>query len=246
MKLSTQWLVLALGLMLGTQAMADARDLIREQLNKADSRIPVKSIEATQMDSVYEVSLDSGEILYAHESGEYFIVGSLFRVDEEQGLVNVTEQTQNAMRVDALADISADHKITYPATGERKTTLHIYTDVDCPYCRQLHDEVEALNDMGIEVSYLAYPRSGPNSATYKTMVSIWCGDTAEERVELLDKVKSGGQVAEKTCDNPVMDQLVLGQKMGVSGTPAMVLEDGSMIPGYMPAARIGQMLGIRQ
>ena len=244
MKISTLWVGLIAALLMSTPLMADPRDTIREQLIKADARIPVKSVQATDMPSVYEVALDSGEILYAHEAGEFFIVGNLFRIDDQQGIVNVTEQTQNLMRVEALADIPADQKITYPAEGERRTTIHVYTDVDCPYCRQLHDEVAELNEMGIEVSYLAFPRSGPNTATYKTMVSIWCGETAEDRVELMDRVKSGAKVPEKSCENPVFDQLVLGQKMGVSGTPAMVLEDGSMIPGYMPAARIAQMLGL--
>lgn len=244
MKISTLWVSLIAALLMSTPLMADPRDTIREQLLKADARIPVKDVIATDMPSVYEVTLESGEILYAHEAGEFFIVGHLFQIDEQQGIVNVTEQTQNQMRVEALADIPADQKITYPAKGERKTTIHVYTDVDCPYCRQLHDEVAELNDMGIEVSYLAFPRSGPNTATYKTMVSIWCGETPEQRVELMDRVKSGANVSEKSCENPVFDQLVLGQKMGVSGTPAMVLEDGSMIPGYMPAARIAQMLGI--
>lgn len=248
MNRSTRWVSIVVAmLMVGLSVAsvhADVADRIREQLHKADARIPVKSITPTSMSSVYEVALESGEILYAHETGEFFIVGHLFQVDDQQGLINITEQTQNQMRVEALAAIPAADKITYPAKGQRKTTLHIYTDVDCPYCRQLHDEVAALNDMGVEVSYLAFPRGGPNTATYRTMVSIWCGEDARERVALMDRVKSGAKVPEKSCDNPVFDQLVLGQKMGVTGTPAMVLEDGSIIPGYMPAARIAQMLGI--
>lgn len=245
MKRTTQWVVLLVSLVFSVQVLADARDVIREQLYKADSRIPVKSIEPTEMSSVYEVALESGELIYSHESGEYFMVGHLFRIDDQQGLVNVTEQTQNRMRVAALAEVPPEHMITYPAKGERQATLRIFTDVDCPYCRQMHDEVEALNDMGIEVSYLAFPRGGPNTATYRTMVSIWCGETAEERSQLMERVKSGATVAEKSCENPVFDQFVLGQRIGVSGTPAMVLEDGTLIPGYMPAARIGQMLGIQ-
>lgn len=246
MKKYVGWLVLLVSLLLGSQAMADARDLIREQLHKADARIPIKSIEAAPLAGMYEVLLESGELLYAHEQGEFFLVGHLFRIDDQKGLVNVTEQTQNQMRLDALSDIAPEHMITYPAKGERKTTLHIFTDVDCPYCRQLHDEVDALNEMGVEVSYLAFPRGGPNTATFRTMVTIWCGDTAEERTELMDRVKSGGTIENKTCESPVVEQLMLGQKIGVSGTPAMVLEDGSLVPGYMPAVRIAQMLGMDQ
>lgn len=245
MKKYAGWVVLLVSVLFSTHSVADAKDLIRDQLHKADPRIPIKSIEAAPLAGMYEVLLESGELLYAHEQGEYFLVGHLFRI-EDQGLVNVTEQSQNQMRVDALSEVAAEHMVTYPAKGEKKTTLRIFTDVDCPYCRQLHDEVEALNDMGIEVSYLAFPRGGPNTATYRTMVTIWCGETAEERTALMDRVKSGGTIENKTCENPVVEQLMLGQKLGVSGTPAMVMEDGTLIPGYMPAARIAQMLGLAQ
>lgn len=245
MKKYAGWVVLLVGFLLSSQSLADARDLIREQLHKADPRIPIKSIEAAPLSGMYEVLLESGELLYAHEQGEYFLVGHLFRIDD-QGLVNVTEQSQNQMRIDALSEVAAEHMITYPAKGETKTTLRIFTDVDCPYCRQLHDEVEALNEMGVEVSYLAFPRGGPNTATYRTMVTIWCGETAEERNTLMDRVKAGSTIENKTCENPVVEQLMLGQKLGVSGTPAMVMEDGTLIPGYMPAGRIAQMLGLAQ
>ncbi len=246
MKKYAGWAVLLVGFLLSSQSMADAKDLIREQLRNADSRIPIKSIEAAPLEGMYEVLLESGELLYAHEQGEYFFVGHLFRIDDQQGLVNVTEQSQNQMRVAALAEVTQDQMITYPARGEKQATLRVFTDVDCPYCRQLHEEVEALNEMGVEVSYLAFPRGGPNTATYRTMVTVWCGETAEERAALLDRVKSGGTIENKTCENPVVDQFMLGQKIGVTGTPAMVLEDGTLIPGYMPAERIAQMLGVSQ
>lgn len=245
MKISTLWVSLIVMMLMSAQLMADPSELIREHLKKADERIPVKSVKPTAMSSVYEVALETGEVLYAHESGEYFIVGHLFRADSQQGMVNITEETQNQIRLESLAAIPEDQKITYPAKGERKATLHFFTDVDCPFCRQLHEEIPALNDMGIEVSYLAFPRGGPNTATFKTMVTIWCGETAEERVTLMDRVKSGAKVAEKSCNSPILEQFLIGQQMGVKGTPAMVSEDGSIIPGYMTAARIAQMLGIK-
>ncbi len=54
--------------------------------------------------------------------------------------------------------------------------------------------------------------------------------------------KAGRAVETKTCDNPVQDHMLLGQAMGVTGTPAVMLEDGEMLPGYVPAKRMAKFL----
>lgn len=223
---------------------SDAEETIRSQLNKADARIPVQSIEPAVLEGFYQVTLESGEILYAESTGRYLLVGHLYEIDDTQGLVNLTEQAQNRLRLDALAEVPEADIITYPAEGDRKAHLWVFTDVDCPYCRRMHEEIPALNKMGVEVSYLAFPRGGPNTATYNTMVSIWCGKDAQERNQRMDRVKAGKTVAQETCENPVVGQLVMGQKIGVTGTPALVLEDGTLLPGYLPAERLAPMLGL--
>jgi thiol:disulfide interchange protein DsbC len=58
----------------------------------------------------------------------------------------------------------------------------------------------------------------------------------------MDEVKAGDSISQQECDNPVQAQYELGQKVGVTGTPALVLEDGTLLPGYVPAARLQQML----
>jgi len=116
--------------------------------------------------------------------------------------------------------------------------------VDCPYCRKLHDEVPKLNEMGIQVNYLAFPRNGQGTKTYNTMVSIWCAKGAEAKREAMTEAKQGMSLDKADCNSPVMSQLALGQAVGVTGTPAMVFEDGSLVPGYVPAARLSKMLGL--
>lgn len=224
-------------------AADEAAEKIRQQLNLVDSRLQVQSVQPAPMAGLYEVVLSSGETLYADGEGTHLLAGQLYRVDADQGLVNLTEQKRNEARRLAMAGVDEADMVVYRPAGEVKATVNVFTDVDCPYCRKLHDEVPALNRMGIQVNYLAFPRGGPQSKTFARMESIWCGD-AEERRERMDDVKGGDSIKQESCDNPVPAQYELGQKVGVTGTPALVLEDGSLLPGYVPAARLQQILGL--
>ncbi|MFT5670969.1 MAG: thiol:disulfide interchange protein DsbC, partial [Glaciecola sp.] len=115
-------------------------------------------------------------------------------------------------------------------------------DVDCGYCRKLHEEVPALNAKGIEVRYLAYPRAGIGSPSYNKIVSAWC---AVDQQNALTKLKQLEPIPTNICaGNPVAAQFALGGKMGVRGTPALVLDSGRLLPGYMPADRLAAELGV--
>jgi len=228
--------------MTGSAWAADsAEEKIKQQLSRVDSRLKVDAVEPAPLAGLYQVTLNSGETLYADAKGEYLLAGQLYKVADE-GLVNLTEQKRAEQRQQALAALDEKDMVVYKPDGAVKATIHVFTDVDCPYCRKLHDEVPALNEMGVQVNYLAFPRGGLGSKAYTTMNSIWCGDDAEQRRERMDDVKGGGRISEDSCETPVMDQFRLGQKLGVTGTPALLLEDGQLLPGYMPAERLRQAL----
>ena len=129
--------------------------------------------------------------------------------------------------------------IIFPAVGESRATLTVFTDVDCPYCRQLHGEIEALNGYGITVRYLAFPRTGLNTDIHAKMISTWC---AADRKAMFTVAKRGGEVPAADCENPVAEQFLLGQELGVTGTPALVFEDGTLLPGYIPADTLADYL----
>lgn len=221
-------------------AVDTAEEKIKQQLSRVDSRLKVESVEPAPLAGLYAVTLNSGETLYADGQGQYLLAGQLYQIGE-QGMVNLTEEKRTEQRVAAINALAEEDKVVYKPKGEVKATIHVFTDVDCTYCRKLHQEVPALNEMGIQVNYLAFPRAGQGSKAFNTMSSIWCG-TAEERRERMDTAKRGGKVDEETCETPVLEQYNLGQKLGVTGTPALVLEDGRLLPGYLPAERLKQTL----
>ena len=115
-----------------------------------------------------------------------------------------------------------------------KYTITVFTDVDCPYCRKLHGEVEELGRKGVEVRYVAFPRSGPGTKAWRTMTAVWC---AEDRREALNRATRGDEVSVKegsACSDVVIEKhYELGQKLGIPGTPMVVLRDGTAMGGYM-------------
>jgi thiol:disulfide interchange protein DsbC len=120
-------------------------------------------------------------------------------------------------------------------------TITVFTDVDCAYCRKLHSEIAELNRLGVRVRYMFYPRTGPNTDSWKKAEVVWC---SANRNEALTRAKSGAQLdMTKTCDaTPVAREYALGQSIGVRGTPAIVTERGDYIAGYMPPRELVQQI----
>ncbi len=229
-------------LVLPVQAEESKEAAIREALRGLNAVVPITSVQPAQFPGLYAVTLASGELLYTNEQGSHFLVGELYKVSDDGQLVNLTEEGNKIVRLEQLAAVDRQDMVVFPASGETKAHVTIFTDVDCFYCRKLHKEMAAINQRGIEVRYLAFPRAGAGSAAHKTMESIWCADPAQ-RGALMSQAKSGAQIAAASCDSPVMAQWELGQKMGISGTPALILQDGTLVPGYVPADQLAKMLG---
>ena len=216
------------------QAGADDHQQIRDSIAKAVPGAKPTSVTATAIPGLYEVIL-GGHVFYMSEDGQYLIQGDLVDMQTRE---NLTDTRRAAMRK-ALIDAVPESSMIVFAPKVVKHTVTVFTDIDCPYCRRLHQEVPAMNKLGIKVRYLAFPRAGVNSPSYDKAVSVWC---AKDRAKALTDAKAGKAVPKATCDAPVLQEMELGEQVGVTGTPAMVLEDGRMIPGYMPAARLSQLL----
>lgn len=214
---------------------------VKQKLTQVRPDLLVKDVETSALPGFYEVNLAEGTVLFVNEDATYFITGDLYRIEENQ-FVNVSEERRSASRRDLLAAIDVSEMLVFsPPAGMKKTFVTVFTDIDCGYCRKLHKEVPELNRLGIEVRYLAYPRAGVNSKSYDKYVSAWCADNPKLA---LTKAKLGQELEEKTCENPVAAQYAIGNLIGVSGTPAIVFDDGTLLPGYLPAEKLASRLGI--
>ena len=143
---------------------------------------------------------------------------------------------------EAIDDLGEDSMIVF-APKKVNHTVTVFTDIDCGYCRRLHTDMAGYNDKGIRIRYLFYPRAGIGSESYNKAVSVWCAD---DRKQAMTQAKAGQPVAPKTCENPVDEHYALGQAMRLQGTPALILESGETVPGYVPPDKLRQALDQRR
>jgi thiol:disulfide interchange protein DsbC len=231
--------VLISGLLAGGNSVAWAQtipDAITDSLSVLNLEVPSDAISPSEIDGIYVVRYGL-EVLYITADGRYLVRGDIIDLQQRR---NLTEGQRRLGRLEVLRTIAPEDFIVFAAKQEKRT-LTVFTDIDCPYCQKLHGEVGLLNEAGITVRYLAFPRGGIKSPAYQRMVSIWC---ATDRPAAMTTAKTGGAIEEKNCENQVLAQHQLGLQIPVRGTPTLVLDNGEVVGGYVPAAELIQRLGV--
>jgi thiol:disulfide interchange protein DsbC len=208
---------------------------LRQQLSEVlPAGMKIDSITATQHAGLYEVLVGS-EVFYVTRDGHYMLNGDLIDLKSQQ---NISETRRNGLRKTLIDAVDEKDMIIF-GQPSAKHTITVFTDIDCGYCRKLHREIDSYLQLGFRVRYLSYPRAGIGSDSYQKAVSVWC---AKDRNKALTLAKGGATPERRQCDNPVAKEFSLGQRIGVRGTPTIVLEDGRLIPGYVPAGRLLQII----
>jgi thiol:disulfide interchange protein DsbC len=222
--------------------LAAVEKQLREKFAHTQPALPVESVEETPIPGLYSIHVKNGPTIYSTAEGEYFVLGDLYQV-QRQRFVNIAEQQREGSREKLLASVKIDDMIVFaPEEQPSKAVINVFTDVDCFYCQKLHREIPDLNKAGIEVRYLAYPRAGLGSDSFKKIASAWC---AEDKQAALTKLKNRKKIPSNVCSgNPIAAQFKLGNQMGVNGTPALVTQGGRLMPGYMPALQLAKTLGV--
>ena len=218
----------------GAFATAQAGEAeVRAGLAKVLPDVKPDSVAPSVVGGLYEVAVGP-QILYVSQDGKYLLQGRILDMEQRKDL---TEPKQAEARKRAVDGVGEDKMVIF-APKKYDHTVTVFTDVECGYCRKLHSEIQAYEDEGIRVRYLFFPRAGAGSRSYQEAVAVWC---AADRKQAMTDAKAGKEIDLKTCDNPVMDHMQLGELLGVSGTPALVLDDGEMVPGYVPPKRLAAL-----
>ncbi|OMQ22194.1 bifunctional protein-disulfide isomerase/oxidoreductase DsbC [Serratia oryzae] len=176
--------------------------------------------------------LTENGVLYITEDGKHVLQGPLYDVSGAEP-VNVTNQLL-VTKLEALKD----QMIVYKAANE-KHVITVFTDITCGYCHKLHEQMKEYNELGITVRYLAFPRQGLNSQAEKDMQSIWC---SADKAKAFDAALKGDAISPATCKTDISKHYALGVQFGVQGTPAIVLQNGMLIPGYQGPKEMAAML----
>lgn len=199
---------------------------VRQRVGEMFDMIDPDDVSASPVDGWYQIHKGS-VVVYISADGRYLLQGDLVDLDEK---VNLSENVRNESRRELLAGVGNEQTILF-SPEEVKYSVSVFTDVDCTYCRRLHSQIEDYLAHGIQVRYLMYPRNGPTSPTWNTAEDVWC---SSDRQNALTMAKLDRDFQTNKCDaSAIQDHYVMGRDMGLSGTPAIVLEDGTLIGGYV-------------
>lgn len=218
-------------------AAKDVSDRLRTQLETLMPGEKADSIQLSPIAGLYEVVFGT-QVYYMTEDGRYLLDGDMVDLKTRR---NLTEQVRAKGQRAVMNSIPESSMIVFapPKGKETKHTITVFTDIDCGYCRKLHSEMEQYNNLGIKVRYVAYPRAGIDSPSYKKAVAVWC---AKDKQKAMTQAKSGEDVTSPNCDNPVKRHFEVARALNLSGTPTLVLQNGRMLPGYVPADRLREVL----
>lgn len=191
--------------------------------------IQPSDLRASPVPGIYEVA-HSGKINYVSADGSHVFTGDLYQVTADGEFPNLTELRRRELRQQLVAALAEPEMIIFGPAGAAHT-ITVFTDMDCQWCQHMHREIAEYNKLGIRVRYLAFPRSGPGTDSWDKAVGVWC---AKDRPAALTAAKLGEDVPAGRCDSPVERQYALGQQVGITGTPGVVLGSGELVPGYLP------------
>jgi len=220
----------------GTTQQAATQHAAPQPAGKADARGDVaahlpgtraEDLRPTPVAGIYELTRGT-DIAYVTADGKYAFSGDLFELSSNN---NLTEQHRRELRVKQIAAFPESQMLIFGPQSP-KYTVTVFTDVDCPYCRKLHSQIAEYNRLGVRVRYLLYPRNGPNTTSWTKAEQVWC---STDRNDALTRAKLGQELKAKPCaDNPVARSYALGRDFALEGTPAIIMPDGELLPGYVP------------
>ena len=189
----------------------------------------IESIEPTPIKDMFAVYYGDLQPIYVTKDGSFFIYGDIYKINNNS-ISNVTEDNIAERRKFILNKIPSDELISFKSDNEQ-FSLIVFTDVDCGYCRKLHNQIKEYNELGISIHYAAFPRSGMGTSAFSKMVGAWCSNNPKDSIT---KLKNNINLDLSFCDTqPVSKQYIIGKKLGVNGTPAIFSMDGVMFSGYV-------------
>lgn len=224
--------VVALWGLVACSASADEAR-IRQALQGKFPNMTVQSVTKAPFAGLYEVVLD-GEIVYTDDKVEYFFGGNIYDIRTLPPR-NLTQESTHRMVGQTLT--GAREFAIKRVRGSGKRTLYTFEDPNCGYCKQLHRELEKIDDVTIYTFLL--PILSQDSVEKSR--AVWC---AADRAKAWDDLMLRAVLPEggASCSTPIERNLQLMRRFGIRGTPAIYLSNGQHIGGYVPAAKLEQAL----
>ena len=207
-------------------AQADDIENVRAALATLVPNAKPDAIEKAALPGFYSVVL-KGQVIYISGDGKFLVQGDVYDVPNKE---SITGNALATMRRAGLKDLPLDKRLVFSPPNPKHTVI-VFTDVDCPYCRQFHKQIAAYNQVGIAVQYVFFPLSIHPGADAKA-VSVWC---SQDKNAAYTAAMNGQDPGKKTCANPIAETTALGMKIGIGGTPTILTTDGKQVNGNAAA-----------
>lgn len=213
---------------------ANAQSAVTSELKTKLEKFGLHNVELSQSPlSNLQTAISDEGIFYISNDGKYLIDGKIYALTPK-GAENLTNKM-----LSQRSNGSEKYAISFPAP-KPKYVVSVFIDVGCRYCTKLFENRKLYNDLGITLRFLPFPRKGLGSYEAKTLESIWASPNP---VKALIDAEEKHQYPNKMQEpNIVKTQYNLGVAMGIRGTPALVLPNGQVINGYVPAKDLLQIL----
>lgn len=222
-------LALALASFISTLSLANV-DTVKTNLTKQHPNLKIENIQATEMKGIYSGSMD-GQVVYVGENTQHILIGSMFRLSDQKNLTKDLMLKQNSIDWKKLPLQDAVKTVR----GNGKRQIAVFSDPNCPYCKQLETELTKLNDVTIYT--FIYPIKTQSIAVSK---QVFC--EKDPALAWSNLIAKGIQPSsKKTCANPIERNLSLGKSLALNGTPAIIFSNGFKVMGAYPAQEIEKM-----
>jgi thiol:disulfide interchange protein DsbC len=185
---------------------------------------------------IYEFTRGAN-IAYVTADGRYYFFGEMY--DRESG-ANLTADRLGAIWLKAINEKVPESEMLVFGPANLRHTVTVFTDIDCGFCRQLHQDVPELNKKGVRVRYIFFPRTGPGTESWRKAEAVWC---SPDRKVAFTRAKLGEDVRAKACGaTPIKRQYDLARELGLTGTPGIVTDRGQFLSGYRQPEQLLQEL----
>jgi thiol:disulfide interchange protein DsbC len=210
-------------------------DVLKEKLNKSMPELALEKVSPSPIPGLFEVQ--RGSLFgYVTADGRYLISGDLVNLQTGE---EITEVSRKQLRLDMLAKLGDQYIQFDPPGGKPQNVVTAFIDVDCGYCRKLHDDLPGYNALGISMRYVFFPRAGLGTSSSQQLDAVWC---SADRKTALTRAVNGEKFASKACATPTQAHFETGMKLGVRGTPLLILPNGETINGYAPPDKLAQRI----